>query len=91
MLVTSYFSFFHYVFSRPFGWSPQKHGTVWYRVNILKNNKVLNLSKLKEFADSNYTVALILDVEIDWVENIRKGENAAILLVDSILSFSETI
>ena len=45
--------------------------------NSLPNSKILDLSKLKEFADNNFRVAQMMLFSSDRVENtVGKGENA---------------
>ena len=46
-------------------------------INSLPNNKILNLTKLKAFADDRINVAQMMISVFDTVENIvGKGENA---------------
>ena len=46
-------------------------------INSLPNNKILNVTKLKAFADGKINVAQIMISVFDGVENIvGKGENA---------------
>ena len=48
---------------------------VW--VNSLPNDKIMDRSKLKAFADDNFSLALIIWFVCSTVENIvEKGENA---------------
>ena len=48
-----------------------------YCTNSLPNEKILGLSKLKEYADDKLTVAEMMISVFDKVENIvEKGENA---------------
>ena len=62
LLVTSNFSFSHIVF---------------YHFNPLPHGKILDLSKLKAFADDSFKVSQMVQFCIDRVENIvGKGENA---------------
>ena len=49
----------------------------WERVNSLPNNKILDMSKLKVFADDKINVTQKLKLAFGRVENIvGKGENA---------------
>ena len=59
----------------------------------LPNNKILDLSKFKAFADNNLPVAKIAKFVSDWVENIvGEGENAGNLEVFMVsLSFFHSI
>ena len=51
--------------------------TCLVKINSLPNNKILNWSKLKAFADDNSNVAKMMNPVSDRVENIvGKGENA---------------
>ena len=51
--------------------------TAKLRVNFLRNNKILDWSKLKAFADDKLNVAEMIISLYDRVENIvGKGENA---------------
>ena len=43
---------------------------VWGRVNPLPDDKMLTLSKLKAFADDNFTVAKMVKFLYERVENI---------------------
>ena len=53
---------------------PYKYSLTLYS---LPSNKILALTKLKAFADDNFTVAVIMISVSDRVENIvEKGENA---------------
>ena len=55
----------------------QKQGLVWERVNSLPNDKILDLSKLKAFADENSNEFQKLSFVLGGVKNIvGKGENA---------------
>ena len=50
---------------------------VWEWVNSLPNDKMLDLSKFKAFADDNSNVAKMAKFVIDRIENISgRGENA---------------
>ena len=77
MLVTSIFTFSHNVFKKaPFS-GLLKVVIVWERVNYLPNDKILDFTKLKAFADNKLNVAKIIICLFDKVENIvGKGENA---------------
>ena len=82
MLITSNFSLSHCVFKRL---ELQTPGLVWERVNIhhlshinsLSNNKILEVTKVKAFADNKSNIAKMTISLHDSVENtVRKGENA---------------
>ena len=46
-------------------------------INPLPNNKILDFSKFKAFADDKINVTQTLKLALGWVENIvGKGENA---------------
>ena len=50
---------------------------VGQRLNSLQNNKILDWSKLKAFADDKINVLKTLNIKLGRVENIvGKGENA---------------
>ena len=54
-----------------------KPGLVWERVNSLPNDKTLDVTKLKAFADNKINVGQMMISVFDRVENIvGKGENA---------------
>ena len=51
---------------------------VWERVKPLPDDKILALSKLKAFADDNFSVAQMVQIYSYRVENIvGKGGNAS--------------
>ena len=55
----------------------KKPGFVWDRVNSLPNNKFLDWSKLKAFADNKINLTSTQNFFLGLVENIvGKGENA---------------
>ena len=77
LLVTSNFSLSCSLFKRLVLQTRKKSELVWERVNSLPNNKILNLSKLKAFADNKINVTEKLKLLLEMVENImKKGENA---------------
>ena len=46
-------------------------------INSLPNNKILNVTRLKAFADDKFSVAKVMISLFDKIQNIvRKGENA---------------
>ena len=50
---------------------------VWKRLNTLPNDKILGMTKSKEFADNKLKVAGMMISLLDWVENtVGKGEVA---------------
>ena len=66
-----------------------KVGIVWERVNLCTSNKILNMTKLKEFADEKLNGAKMTIFLFDRVENnVGKGEH---MLVTSIFSFSHSV
>ena len=64
MLVASIFSFSHYVFKRVLSQSRLK------KLNSLPNVKILDQSKLKEFADDKRIVTQRFKFVLERVENI---------------------
>ena len=76
MLVISIFSFSHNDFKYYF-LMVVKTGIVWERINSLPNDKILDVIKLKAFADDKINVAQMMIPVFDRVENIvGKGEHA---------------
>ena len=50
---------------------------LWYRLNSLPNDKILDWSKLKAFADDKSNVTEKMKIVLGRIENIvGKGENA---------------
>ena len=68
---------FPVVFSKGLYCKQVKPGLVWERVNPLPNDKILDVTKLKAFADGKLNVAKMTIFRFCRVENIvGKGENA---------------
>ena len=59
-----------------------------YSINSLPNNKILDLSKLKTFADYNVKVFQRLNFVLEREENIVEKEK---MVVTSIFSFSHNV
>ena len=77
---TGYYHFllFPQCFQKAYFSGSLKVGIVWYIVNSLPNDKILDWFKFKAFADDHINVIQKLKVVLDWIENI----------VTSIFSFS---
>ena len=45
-------------------------------INLLPDNKILEMSKLGAFADGNFTVDQTVQFFLNGIENVGKGENA---------------
>ena len=73
MLVTSIFSF-PTMLSKALFLRPLKLAAC--SINSLPNDKVLDLTKLKAFADNKINVTQMLKFSLGRVENVEKGENA---------------
>ena len=57
-----------------------RHGLDFPSFNSLPNNKILDQSKVKDFADNKINVTRNLNFVLAWVKNISgKGENAGYL------------
>ena len=67
---------------------PSTRACQWIWLNSLPNDKILDETKLKAFADDKINVAQMMVFVFDRVENIvENGE----MLVTSILSFSHNV
>ena len=66
------------------------HGSMSF--NPLPNDKILDSSKLKAFADNKFNVALMIISVSYWEENIvEKGENASFPQCPQKASFSGSL
>ena len=76
LLVMSNFSFSYSVF-KIYTADTKKAGFVWERVNPFPNDKILDITKLKAFADKKLNIDKMIISLLDRVENTEgKGENA---------------
>ena len=76
LLVTSNFSFSHSVFKRLVSQGHQ-NGSLYGNGLTLPNDKILDMTKLKAYADDKFSFTSIMFSLLDRVENtVGKGENA---------------